>query len=82
MKTDLAGLRFDLPRAGQRRIVGTEMVCSDCGTTWHSRIADLIVAHSRIARCARCGGKLIAPQVPAATQHDGEAEQPPHASAV
>jgi len=52
------------------------------GTTWYSRIADLILANALISRCARCGGKLIAPQVPAATEHGGEPEQPPHASAV
>jgi DNA-directed RNA polymerase subunit RPC12/RpoP len=63
-------------------VVRTEMVCSDCETTWYSGVAELIVTRSLISRCARCGGKLIAPEARVSTDHGRNAGQPPQASGV
>ena len=49
------GPRRDAVSTFHRRIVGTKIVCSDRGVTWHSRIADVILANPLIDRCALCG---------------------------
>ena len=43
------------PRAGMR---SDAMQCQDCGTTWYSRVAEIIVKEPQLGRCARCGGRL------------------------
>ena len=35
------------------------MRCEDCETTWYSRVAHLIVEHDDLARCVKCGGRLV-----------------------
>ena len=51
------------------------MRCSDCGATWFSRVAGVVVRVSDLGRCAFCGGTLVlAPTDEAEGEERGEPE--------
>lgn len=66
------------------------MQCSDCGTVWYSRVADIIVRNPELARCARCQGQLRLAdpadaqlrETVAAREHIDSTHQPARAAAV